>query len=352
MGQLRALRGSRLGNAPGTTHARARSLLTRRAAALAIFGLLALPPTLAGNSAGAKHTAQGGTARNLPARDQVAMAHPLLDFAGTLGITALPGETAERDELRNAERLLMAAQAPAQQCGASLGARRYGELYRDLAVANEALGDSVRASRNMQRALECAPRDASYQAIYAGELLQLRRFDDTRMAIAQGRDVAPDDLELRSVLLRLNLAQQRWDEAIGVASGLVDDDADGERWVYWQLLLRVAQERRGVKPVNKPTRKSADEWPMPLWKTVAGQLSQSELLREIRAVKNDTLLRQQLCEALFYLGEQYMARGEVELARLHFAAVTRLKILNYVEHDLALAELERLRAARARAAAR
>ena len=54
--------------------------------------------------------------------------------------------------------------------------------------------------------------------------------------------------------------------------------------------------------------------------------------------------RQRVCEAMFYLGELALARGDKRLAGRHFALATRMKIIDYVEHDLALGEIARLRA--------
>jgi lipoprotein NlpI len=49
-----------------------------------------------------------------------------------------------------------------------------------------------------------------------------------------------------------------------------------------------------------------------------------------------------LCEALYYVGEEYWARGQPDVAREYFAAVVNIKVVGFIEHGMALAEIARL----------
>jgi len=57
----------------------------------------------------------------------------------------------------------------------------------------------------------------------------------------------------------------------------------------------------------------------------------------------NTSTDERLCEALFYVGEEYWARGQPEVARDYFAALVNIRVLFFVEHGIALAEIARLR---------
>ena len=57
----------------------------------------------------------------------------------------------------------------------------------------------------------------------------------------------------------------------------------------------------------------------------------------------NTSTDERLCEALFYVAEAYWARGEPQVARDYFAALVNIKVLYFLEHGLALAEIAKLR---------
>jgi lipoprotein NlpI len=57
----------------------------------------------------------------------------------------------------------------------------------------------------------------------------------------------------------------------------------------------------------------------------------------------NTSTDERLCEALFYVGEEYWARGDTGVARDYFAALVNLRVLYFLEHGLALAEIAHLR---------
>lgn len=273
-----------------------------------------------------------------------ATAHPLLDYANTLTIDSLPDEYGARDELRAAQRLLDAAQPPADRCNAVLGARRYALLFRDVALADEALGDYAQASRHMQRAIECSPRDADLLALLAGQMMLLGRRDEARQTLARGLDAEPGSFELRAALMRLQFLEEHWDDVVDNARSLIDTDPDDGHTVYWQIMLHLAQERGGLKISERPPHTSEPDWPTAIWLTLSGQMTPLQLTQQIAAAADEKSRRQRLCEALFYIGEQYLARGARDTARRHFALATRMKILNFVEHGLALGELSKLRA--------
>lgn len=268
---------------------------------------------------------------------------PLLQYAASLQIENLPGERFARDHLRASERRLAAAEPPTTHCNLALGARRYAELFQNLAMANERLGDYRSANINSEHAVECAPRDASYLALHASHLLALHRYVEARQVVARGQNMAPDDFELRALLLRLNLIEEHWTAVMDLADSLVADDSGDTHWLYWQLLRRVAELRSGRAPDARLPRKLEPDWPSPLWLLLTDKIDQVELVRQLKTAEGEQQLRERLCEALFYQGERLLARGDAAGARLHFAMATRMKILNYVEHDLAQAELTKLR---------
>jgi lipoprotein NlpI len=102
-------------------------------------------------------------------------------------------------------------------------------------------------------------------------------------------------------------------------------------------------------------RTPGEGWPQPLMLYLRGEYTEAELTEAIREgdeesnTQPNTSTDERLCEALFYLGEAYWARGKPEVARDYFAALVNIKVIYFLEHGLALAEIAKLRKLTARA---
>ena len=79
-----------------------------------------------------------------------------------------------------------------------------------------------------------------------------------------------------------------------------------------------------------------------------GQYTEAELTAPVRQgddednAQPNTTTDERLCEALFYVGEAYWARGQLDVARDYFAALVNIKVIYFLEHGLALAEIAKL----------
>jgi lipoprotein NlpI len=107
--------------------------------------------------------------------------------------------------------------------------------------------------------------------------------------------------------------------------------------------------RAGMKDPRFVTRTPGEGWPQPLLLYLRGEYDESELIAPILFgdhpdnAQPNTSTDERLCEALFYVGEAYWARGQPEVARDYFAALVNIKVLYFLEHGLALAEIAKLR---------
>jgi lipoprotein NlpI len=52
---------------------------------------------------------------------------------------------------------------------------------------------------------------------------------------------------------------------------------------------------------------------------------------------------ERLCEALYYVGQAYWARGQPDVALEYFTALVNIKVIYFLEHGLALADIAKLR---------
>jgi lipoprotein NlpI len=114
---------------------------------------------------------------------------------------------------------------------------------------------------------------------------------------------------------------------------------DGQLAAYWQLMLWIAQRRAGNERPTLEPRERTGEWPRPLLELLEGRRDEASIAALLRQRSNELTRREQLCEALYYAGQQQLSAGNVPLARRYFAAAVNLKVLYFMEHHLASAAL-------------
>ena len=82
--------------------------------------------------------------------------------------------------------------------------------------------------------------------------------------------------------------------------------------------------RSGARGVARPefvVRTPGDGWPQPLLLYMRGEYTEAELIDRINEgdsednTQPNTSTDERLCEALFYVGEEYWARGQTDVAR-------------------------------------
>lgn len=283
--------------------------------------------------------------------EETASAHPLLELARERGPTSELLESPVRATgLREAEHLVEQAQPPADDaCARSIGALRYAELYANLAAARSAEGDFAGAAHEYRRAHACRPRDAGILAALAGALFDARDVDAAREAADAALAIDERSVSARRLAGNIAFVEQRWPDAIAHFRYVAGSDPDRVQAGYGQLMYWLAQRRGGVAEPQFVERTAGEGWPQPLLQFMRGELLEDELVEPIRRgddfdnTQPNTTATERLCEALFYVGEEYWARGQPDVARDYFAALVNIKVLYFLEHGLALAELSRLR---------
>jgi tetratricopeptide (TPR) repeat protein len=285
----------------------------------------------------------------LVALAQASSATPLLDYADALDFDTPPHEVEYRAALERAAHELARHPPPAQDCAHTLGANRFAQLLEQLAESRAQLGDHAGAIEAYERSLGCAPRAPRLHADLAEELLDAGRLDEAIATLNRGLAIAHDDYALGSVMGRVEFMKEHWPGAIGWLRWSVQKaTAVKDQALYWQLFLWLAQQRSGIAHPRPPEPPAGDDWPGPILQMLQGASSEDQLLAAVQAETDAQRQREILCEALYYVGEQRLARGETEVARRYFAATVNLKVVYFIEHSMALNELAKMRAAAAR----
>ena len=282
-------------------------------------------------------------------------AHPLLELARQL--EAERGRNRDKNpqlarqgpSVAEATHLLEQAHAPkVGECSGTIGATRYAGLYQALGFAREDQGDFAGASAEYRKALDCSPRDPEILTRLAAASFDARDFAGARAAIDASLALDPRSVTANRNAGNLDFVEERWADAIGRFRYVASSDEDRVRASYGQLMYWLAQRRGGIVKPELIARTPGEGWPQPLLLYLRGKYSEAELVTPIRAGDEesnnqpDTNTDERLCEALYYVGEDYWARGYPAVARQYFAAVVNIKIVAFIEHGMALAEITKL----------
>jgi lipoprotein NlpI len=276
---------------------------------------------------------------------------PLLDLAAEL-TKERPADTradTHTSNLRQARHALEQANPPGDaECSRSLGAATFADLHDDVARSLKAVGDYAGAAAAFRRALACRPRSARVSAALAEVLFDARDFSGARVAIHEALDVNPRAIYANRVAGNLDFVEERWADAVARFRYVAASDPDRNQAGYGQLMLWLAQWRAGVGKPEFVTRRAGEEWPQPLLLYMRGEYTEAELLEPIRdgnfqaesygSARSD----ERLCEALYYVGQAHWARGHPDVARRYFATLVNLRVIYYLEHGLAMAEIAKM----------
>jgi lipoprotein NlpI len=116
-------------------------------------------------------------------------------------------------------------------------------------------------------------------------------------------------------------------------------------WHYAALLRHISLARAGAQSVDELAHNASEldlsKWPGPIVKLYMGRLSPDEV-RQAAGQGNSSEQNYKACEADFYLGEWHLFANDVASAKplLQRAAATCPQ--QFIEFDLAGAELKRL----------
>ncbi|MEP7244621.1 MAG: tetratricopeptide repeat protein [Gammaproteobacteria bacterium] len=287
------------------------------------------------------------------AREAVASsATPLLDYAQDMPLPEQPNGDSLSKRLASVQAEMQRHPPPPESdCAHTLGASRFAESYGDLGEARSATGDYPGAIDAFENALSCSPRSAAIHSELAAELMHVNRLAEARTIAERGIALDGDERSLDTVLSQLDFIQERWANAVARLRTLAVTETDGERATYWQCFLWLAQRRAGTQRPELPKHEEYTLWPAFILDALQGHISEQELLGVLRKEDDEHRRRELLAEALYYVGQLRLANGDADTARRYFAATVNLKVLYFIEHHMALAELARMRADGAPAAA-
>jgi lipoprotein NlpI len=232
---------------------------------------------------------------------------------------------------------------PETNCAQTLGAKRFATLFDDLGSVYSSLGDDAKAAEAYAKAIACTPRAEFLHAQLAAALLDMGRYKDARVETQRQLSLGRANFSVYTLITQLDLIEDRWLEAVTDARLAATEAPDDEQAIYWQCFLWIAQKRVGTQTPVLVNRRIPETWPTPILESLQGKLTEAELVDAVTSERDEHRQREILTEALFYTGEKQLAEKHVDEAAKYFTATTRLDVPYFIEHHLAVAELEKLR---------
>jgi tetratricopeptide (TPR) repeat protein len=232
---------------------------------------------------------------------------------------------------------------PATHCAQTLGAKRFATLYDDLAQVYSNMAEHVRAVAAYAKAIDCNPRADFLHAELAASLLDLGRYADARIETQRQLRLGRANFTLYTLITQLDFIEDHWSDAVTSSRIAANDAPTDEQATYWQCFLWLAQMHTGTPEPLLAKRRTTEAWPTPILESLQGKITEAELVSAVKEERDPHRQRDILSEALFYTGERRLANNHADMAVQYFTATVDLKVLYFIEHQLAMAELRKLR---------
>lgn len=232
---------------------------------------------------------------------------------------------------------------PETNCAQTLGAKRFANLFDDLGSVYSSLGDDAKAAEAYTKAIACNPRAEFLHAQLAAALLDMGRYQDARIETQRQLSLGRANFSVYTLITQLDFIEGKWLDAVADARLAASEAPDDEQATYWQCFLWLAQKHGGTHEPVLLNRRIPPTWPAPILESLRGKITETQLLDAIESEHDGHRQREILTEALFYTGQKHLAEGQTDLAVKYFTATTNLNVPYFIEHHLAMAELEKLR---------
>jgi lipoprotein NlpI len=232
---------------------------------------------------------------------------------------------------------------PETNCAQTLGAKRFATLFDDLGGVYSSMGDDAKAADAYAKAIACNPRAEFLHAQLAAALLDMGRYKDARVETQRQLSLGRANFSVYTLITQLDFIEDQWLEAVTDARLAVTEAPDDEQATYWQCFLWIAQKHLGTQEPVLVNRRIPGTWPAPILESLQGKITEAELVDAVESERDGHRQREILTEALFYTGQKHLAENGTGVAAKYFTATTELKVPYFIEHHLAMAELEKLR---------
>jgi lipoprotein NlpI len=282
------------------------------------------------------------TAATPPATDPT----PLLTFAASKRFPPLFDSRAQLAQKKRLDAVtfeLKKDPPPEENCAQTLGAKRFATLFDDLASAYVNMGEEAKAADAFARAIGCNPRAAFLHAQLAASLLDVGRYSEARAEIQRQMSLGRSSFTIYNLMTQLDFIDSRWPEAVVNAKLAATEAPDDEQATYWQCFLWIAQKHTGSQEPALVNRRVPPGWPAPILQSLQGKITEAQLVEAVKAEHTERRQQEILTEALFYTGEQRLVANRPDEAARYFTATVELQVQYFIEHHLAVAELEKLR---------
>lgn len=210
--------------------------------------------------------------------------------------------------------------------------------------AHERSGDFDRAIVSFSRALELRP---DFADAYFGRAWIHDRLDELDLAAADYGKAIQIEPKFAAAYSSRGVARFYLDE-------LVNAEADFEKTmrlgrgelrrfaVLWRYLSSEQDGRDGAAQLAVDTANiKLDRWPGIIARFYLGEAGEEEVLRDTRD-PDDTIARERLCVAYFFIAQKHLLDGSAAKARDYFQSALETGVTEFIQYKASQRELDRI----------
>ena len=214
------------------------------------------------------------------------------------------------------------------------------------ASARDFLGKHERAMEDYNEAIALNPKSADAHHAKAESLIASGKFTEALASVAAG-ELIDANMSARNLYRRgrIHYHLGNYGEASKDLEASTKSDTGAGRAFSWLWLDMAQNKLGGDKRVSLQTLAydiKLDVWPLPLVKYFRGELSDDQLIAQSKD-NDDSKQRLQFCEAYFFIGQQFLRKGDTKGAARAFQKSRDTEAREYIEYAASAFELAKLK---------
>ncbi|MBV5282342.1 MAG: hypothetical protein JZU53_07900 [Paludibacter sp.] len=210
------------------------------------------------------------------------------------------------------------------------------EKAREIGFNYSILGNNYLATYYYTYAVQLVPKNADYHLDLALELWCTGKTDQAKDQFEIGYKLDANNSSLLKMYGHFNFSQNKFPEAIELYNKSLKCSDSEHNSNYEYIMKHIAQLL--ISQTKKSTKIISEnqEWPYQIVQCINGEIDEAKLAKYIKDQNDEDLIREQLCEALYYLGYYKIAIGDTFNGELMIKQCLNTRLPAFIEYNLAL----------------
>jgi len=210
------------------------------------------------------------------------------------------------------------------------------ENAREIGFNYSILGNNLLATYYYTYAVQLVPKNADYHLDLALDLWCTGKTDQAKNQFEIAYQLDPNNSSLLKMYGHFNFSQHQFSKAIEFYNKSLKHNDRQYNSNYEYIMKHVAQLL--ISQTKKSTKIISEnkEWPYQIVQCINGEIDEAKLAKYIKDQNDENLIREKLCEALYYLGYYKIAIGDALNGELMIKQCLNTRLPAFIEYNLAL----------------